>query len=132
MHGLEIEELPLGKGPAFTVGSGASTGVEGQVFMRYKAGNPLTAYSEQFYAMDGIPHDIVLGMPFLLHSHALTINPAFAHPQDNGDFLLMETTAAGKKTSAERTANATKNAARHQTNFDAKKAAAAAAKKAKK
>jgi hypothetical protein len=120
-HGLEIEE-PSGNAPTFTVGSGAETGVDGQVFMRYRAGNPPKPYSEEFYAKDGLPHDIILGMPFLLHSHALTLNPSFATKQSSGDFLLLETTAASKKTTQQRQAYSSQAAARKQANAAARKA----------
>ena len=122
IHGLEIEEAGS-DAPTFTVGSGENIGVEGQVHMRYRAGNPTKPYSEQFYVKEGLPHDIILGMPFLLHSHALTINPSFSKQQSNGDFLLLETTAASKKTPQDRQNYSAKADARKQANAAAKKTA---------
>lgn len=92
-HDLMVYAIE-GPEPAFTVGSGATTGVDGIVRLSYSAGHPSQQYTEEFYAMSGLPHDVILGMPFLMHSHAITVNPQFAHKQENEDFLLFETQPA--------------------------------------
>jgi hypothetical protein len=102
-HNLMVEQIE-GPEPAFTVGSGESTGVEGVVRWTYTAGNPGQQYTETLYAKTGLPHDVMLGMPFLKHSHAITINPQFAHKQENEDFLLFETQPATKDSKAKRAA----------------------------
>ena len=95
-----------GPEPVFTVGSGVTTGVDGIVRMSYKAGDPEQQYTEDLYAKADLPHHVILGMPSLMHSHAITVNPQFAHQKENDDFLLFETTPATKESKAKRAANA--------------------------
>lgn len=112
-HGLLIEEIE-GPEPAFKVGSGESTGVDGIVRLRYSAGDPSTAYTENFYDKADLPHDIILGMPFLMHSHALIINPRLAHQKPDEDFLLFETQPATKESKAKHTSFAAQKRAKRE------------------
>lgn len=102
-HGLLVEQIE-GPKPAFTVGSGETAGLDGIVRWKYSAGDPSQTYTEDLYAKAGLPHDVILGMPFLMHSHAITLNPQFAHKQENDDFLLFETQPATKDSKAKRAA----------------------------
>jgi hypothetical protein len=90
--------------PPSTAGSAESTGVDGIARLSYNAGDPSTRYTEDFYAKADLPHDVILGMPFLMHSHALTINPRFAHQEPNEDFLLFELRPATEESKKRRAA----------------------------
>ena len=90
MTGLEIQFYEGPEAPSFTVGSGAGASPMGTVHLTYTAGTAAKQYTQSFEVLEGLPHDVILGAPFLVQAHAITINPDFAHPPSHPDFLLLE------------------------------------------
>ena len=100
-HGIEYAPMQGPEMPAVKTGAGEMQ-PEGIVTLRYRAGISQSMYEEEFLVKDGIPHDVILGLPFLQHSHAITINPDFAMPPDDEgntseELCVFETTPATKE-----------------------------------
>jgi hypothetical protein len=79
------------EGPAtFNTGGGAADAT-GIATLHYRAGTDQKLYSQEFTVMDtAFNEDLVLGKPFMEESHAIMLNPNFAHPTNPPDFLLIE------------------------------------------
>ena len=98
---------------------------EGIATLRYRAGISQTEYMEEFYVKDDIPHDVILGLPFLQHSHAITINPDFAMPPDpsgaaSDELCVFETQPATKESQASHAAFRAQKLAERQAAYKAR------------
>jgi hypothetical protein len=89
--------VALLEGPAtFNTGGGAAN-ASGIATLHYRAGQDAKLYSQDFNVMDTqFKEDVVLGKKFMEESHAIMLNPNFAHPTDPPDFLLIEQDTATK------------------------------------
>ena len=83
LHPDEIEEIICGD----------STGTipKGRVVLSYRAGKFQNPFTENFLVLESMPRDIILGNPFMLHAHAVTLNDEFAHPKKHIDFMMAMT-----------------------------------------
>ena len=101
------EEDEEGDTPNFKVGSGEEVPATGVVRLKYTAGKSNAFYLEKFHVVPGLPHDIIMGKPFMEHTDAVVVNPEFlkdpgeAEPEDEEapekDLQLLELHPQSKK-----------------------------------
>lgn len=87
-HNIPTDVL---EGPATFGTGGGLANASGIVTLHYHAGQDQKLYSQEFTVLDmAAKVDVCLGRPFMEQSHAIMLNPNFAHPTDPPDFLLIE------------------------------------------
>ena len=123
-HNIDYAPMEGPEMPAVKTGAGDMQ-PEGIVTIRYRAGISQTLYEEEFLVKDNIPHDVILGLPFLQHSHAITINPDFAMPPDeqgapSDELCVFETTPATKESQAAHAAFRAQKLAERQATYRAR------------